>query len=105
LINKDWINRQTTTPESHQLYEQERLVLWTAERVSKTMEKTSTSAADLARMLETSHANVTELLSGDHEMTLRTLAKVAYMLGQRVVISLEPLHEPAESAATPHPEG
>ena len=92
-MNESWIERQSATPESRRLYEQERLVLWATEEVSETMEAGEISKADLARMLGTSRANITALLSGSRNMTLRTLADVACVLGQRVEISLEPLRE------------
>jgi transcriptional regulator with XRE-family HTH domain len=92
-MNENWIERQSATPESRRLYEQERLVLWATEEVSETMEAGEISKADLARMLGTSRANITALLSGSRNMTLRTLADVACVLGQRVEISLEPLRE------------
>jgi predicted nucleotidyltransferase/antitoxin component HigA of HigAB toxin-antitoxin module len=98
-MNAKWIERQSATPEARRLYEQERLVAWATERISEAMEEGEVSRADLARLLETSRANVTALLSGARNMTLRTLADVASALGKRVEISLEPLPERPEGAA------
>jgi transcriptional regulator with XRE-family HTH domain len=92
-MNENWIERQSATPEARRLHEQERLVAWATERISEAMEEGEVSKADLARLLETSRANVTGLLSGGRNMTLRTLAEVACVLGHRVEISLEPLRE------------
>jgi transcriptional regulator with XRE-family HTH domain len=92
-MDEKWIGRQSATPEARRLYEQERLVAWATERLSEAMEEGEVSKADLARLLETSRANVTALLSGGRNMTLRTLADVACVLGHRVEISLEPLRQ------------
>lgn len=85
----------TAPPEARRDYEQERLVRSATERISEAMEEAGISRADLARMMGTSRANVTTLLSGERNMTLRTLADLAAVLGQRVEITLEPLRLPA----------
>jgi len=89
-MNENWIERQSVTPKARRLYEQERLVAWATEKISEAMEEGNVSKADLARLLETSRANVTALLSGGRNMTLRTLADVACVLGHRVEVSLPP---------------
>lgn len=99
MRNRDWTERQTATPEARREYEQERLVLWTTERIAELMEQAGVSRAELARMLRTSRPNVTALLSGARNMTLRTLADVCSVLGYRAEIRLEPLHELDESPA------
>jgi predicted nucleotidyltransferase/DNA-binding XRE family transcriptional regulator len=88
---------QTAAPEALRGHEQERLVLEATDRISEAMEEAGISKADLARMLGTSRAHVSTLLSGERNMTLRTLADLAYVLGRRVEISLEPL--PSSTAA------
>lgn len=92
-MNENWIERQSATPEARRLYEQERLIAWATNTISEAMEEGNVSKADLARLLETSRANVTALLSGGRNMTLRTLADVACVLGHRVEVSLQPLRQ------------
>lgn len=99
-MNKAWIERQTASRESRRAYEQERLVLWTTDQLCEAMEESGTSKADLAAMLGTSRANVTNLLSGARNMTLRTVADVACVMGHRVELSLEPLRQ-GEFITTP----
>lgn len=89
------VEARTAPPEARRDYEQERLVRSATERIGDAMEEAGISRADLARMLGTSRANVTALLSGERNMTLRTLADLAAVLGQRVEIALEPLRLPA----------
>lgn len=92
-MNEAWIERQTATPEARRLYEQERLVLWATSALSEVMEESNVSKAELARRMGTSRANVTLLLAGGRNMTLRTFAEVAFRLGRRVDVKLEPLRE------------
>ena len=77
--------------------ERERLASRTAERIRETMDEVGLSQADVARRLETSRANVSALLSGDRNMSLNTVADLAFALGRRVTIDLVPL--PQEAAA------
>lgn len=100
MRNHEWIDRQTATPEARREYEQERLVLWTTERIAELMEQSGVSRAELARMLGTSRPNVTALLSGARNMTLRTLADVCSVLGHRADVRLEPLRS-GEYTSTP----
>jgi transcriptional regulator with XRE-family HTH domain len=80
------------SPDVQRLYEEERLVLWATEAISELMEERNISKADLARALGTSRANVTGLLAGSRNMTLRTLADLAFALESRVDIRTCPLH-------------
>lgn len=90
-INQEWIERQTASPESRRLYEEERLILWATEAVAEAMAKQGLTRAQLADVLDTSRPNVTQLLSGSRNMTLRTLAALAHACGMRVDLKLEPL--------------
>ena len=91
--NQAWIDRQTASPEARRLYEQERLILWATEAVAEAMAERDMTRAQLADALGTSRANVTQLLSGSRNMTLRTLAAVAHACEARAEILLEPLME------------
>ena len=86
-----WIARQTKDPEFRQFYEEERLILWTTEEIAEAMVDRGISRADIAKRLGTSRANVTQLLSGSRNMTLRSLAKLAYACGMRAAIQFEEL--------------
>ena len=98
MVNEAWIERQTRTAEARRRYEEERLILWTTEAICEAMEERGLNRAAIAGKLGTSRANVTQLLSGSRNMTLRSLAGLAYACGMR----LEPgLVELAESVFTP----
>ena len=89
--NAGWIDRQTRTPEARRLYEQERLVLWVSEALAQAMAVSGLSKADLAERLGTSRAHITQVLSGSRNMTLRTVADLAWACNQRAEVQMEPL--------------
>jgi transcriptional regulator with XRE-family HTH domain len=54
------------------------------------------SRADLAHSMGVSPGRVSQILSGDENLTLRTLSSVVCALGARVEVTLQPLDEPDE---------
>ena len=102
--SKAWITRQTKDPEFRRFYEEERLILWATEEIAAAMVDQGISRADIAEKIGTSRANVTQLLSGSRNMTLRSLARLAHACGLRATIHLEALADsvfvPAESQST-----
>lgn len=93
MANEGWTQRQTRTPEARRRYEEERLILWTTEAICEAMEERGLNRAAVAGKLGTSRANVTQLLSGSRNMTLRSLAGLAHACGMRAEIGLEELRE------------
>ncbi len=91
MENETWVERQTAAPEARRLYEEERLILWATEAIVELMEKQGRTRAEVATSLGTSRPNVTQLLSGSRNMTLRTLAALAHACGMRADLKLEPL--------------
>lgn len=81
------IESMTQTPEDQRLFEQERVIVEVTEMISKLMEEQDVSKTELARRLETSRANVTQMLDGRRNMTLRTLVDVVFHLGASVSIA------------------
>jgi plasmid maintenance system antidote protein VapI len=82
------------TNEYEQLVAKERLILEATEVIHELMVKEGVSRAELARLLHTSRSNVTNMLDG-RNMTLRTLAEVARVLGHRLRVEAE-VEEPQE---------
>ena len=68
------------------LYERESLAFEAAELISKLMEAQDVSKAELAKRIGASKSHVTQLLNGSRNMTMYTLADLAYALGHRVEI-------------------
>lgn len=72
------------------LFSQESLIVATAETIWEEMERRNVTKAGLAEMLGKSKAFVTQILSGDRNMTLRTLADIAFALEVQVELRLRP---------------
>lgn len=86
----DWIN---ATPERRRDYEQERLIVDVAEAVQGLLNETGVKRADLARRMGTSRMSLHQMLSGQQNLTLRTMALMAHALGHRVTVKFEPYSE------------
>jgi antitoxin component HigA of HigAB toxin-antitoxin module len=82
------------TPGNQRIYEQERLLVEATELISTVMETTQTRRGELARRLGRSKAYVTQILGGNRNLTLKTLADVCWALNHRIVM------QPLELAST-----
>jgi transcriptional regulator with XRE-family HTH domain len=87
----NWLNESL---EHQRLFAQEGLILEATEEVWSAMERTGKSKAELARLLSTSKANITQMLGG-RNLTLRTLADIAFALGQTVRLQITETSEQA----------
>ena len=76
-----WVNE---SEENRRLFAEEGLILEVTESIWEALERRGWSKAQLAEALHTSRANVTQLLTGSRNMTLRTLANIAFVLGCEV---------------------
>jgi transcriptional regulator with XRE-family HTH domain len=66
----------------------QKLIVDVTEQIWEAMAVAELSKADLARALETSKSNVTQLLGGQRNMTLSTLADIGGVLGLKVCVVL-----------------
>lgn len=82
---KTWLSASDI---NQRLFAEESLIIDAAEEVWAVMELKGITKADLAALLGTSKANITQLLNGSRNMTLRTLADISHSLGQKVAIKL-----------------
>ncbi len=91
-------------PEFRRAFAIEGLVTEAAELIARLMEREGVSKAELARRLAKSRAYVTQLLRGSTNLTVQTLAEVAFALGAEVKLEAVPCHgrqrnvEPREAA-------
>jgi len=72
-------------------FEAERLILEATELILELMEDENVTRTELAERLGKSKGHVSQLLNGDRNMTLRTLAEISYALGHRIRVNAEPL--------------
>jgi transcriptional regulator with XRE-family HTH domain len=86
------------SPDRRKLYEQERLFVEATELLTEIMGKKGITRAQLAQSLGKTKAYVTQVLRGNQNMTLRTLADLFNAMDHRV--SLRPTPYPQAGAAT-----
>ena len=82
---KHWLNEPSVEVAA------EKLVLEAVELILEQMERANVSHTELAKLLGKSNSHVSQLLSGDRTMTLRTLAKISFALSCQVKLNLQPL--------------
>lgn len=97
-----WID---AAEKNKKLFSEESLILEVTEAIWGALEKRNWTKAQFAQALGTSKANITQLLNGSRNMTLRTLADIAYTLGMKIKVRLCERYEPdhwefAESVVT-----
>lgn len=80
---EDWANK---TPQRRRIYAQEGLIVDVSETIYEAMDKRRVLRVDLAKQLGCSKALVSQMLNGKRNMSLRTLADIAYALGYKVEI-------------------
>jgi transcriptional regulator with XRE-family HTH domain len=83
---RDWLSTDKRKLE----FAEERLIVDVAEKIWDAMQAAGVSKKDIADRLGRSKPFITQLLSGSRNMTLRSLADIAYSLGYRVQCSLKP---------------
>lgn len=67
---------------------EESLIVDVAEEIWQALNQAGLSKTDLAKRLNVSKPRITKLLDGSANMTLRTLADIAFELGKKITITL-----------------
>lgn len=86
-------NRKDKERDYERLVEEESLILEATELIEELLELTGLNRKELAERLGRSKGFVTQILTGDRNMTLRTLADLAFALEHRVKVAATPLIE------------
>lgn len=89
--NEEWIARQELDEVSRRDYEFERLTVWVLDELHGAMDRNGRNQADLARVLETTRANICRAFSGNRNLTLRTISDLAWASGVRLCVKAQPL--------------
>jgi transcriptional regulator with XRE-family HTH domain len=74
-----------------QLLEEEQLILSATELIHELLEERGVSRSRLAELIGKSRGHVSQLLDGRRNMTLRTLARLAYALDHRITLQTSPV--------------
>lgn len=77
--------------EGRKLYFREDLIFETTEAICKVMYEKHISKAELSRLAGVSKSNITQLLSGDQNMRLSTVADLLYALDSKLDVAAVPL--------------
>ena len=82
---KDWFDFYKALEEAkqHSPYYEEKLLLDVADRIIEEMDRSDISRVELARRLEVSPAYITKILRGHANLTIESLAKIAFALGKK----------------------
>jgi len=88
---KTFIEKLMADDEGRKLYFREDLIFEVTEIIWKVMEEKGISKAELSRLAGVSKSNITQLLSGDHNMRLTTVADLLYTLDSKMAVSAIPL--------------
>ena len=91
--------------ENPELFRQEELILETTELIAKTMEQNKISKADLARKLKKSKPFISQCLSGEQNLTLRTVADLFGALGYKIQIGATALDQGSKTIHRLYPIG
>jgi antitoxin component HigA of HigAB toxin-antitoxin module len=87
--DKSTFETYVENPERRRIFEQERLMVDATELLFTAMELRRTKKADLAQKLGRSKAYVTQMLRGNQNLTLRTLADVFCVLNCRLLLAAD----------------
>lgn len=82
----EWLGE---SDDNRRLMAEETLLLDVTEKIWDALEERGLTKADLSRRLGQSKSHVTQLLNGSRNMTLRTLADIAYALDLPVRVRFE----------------
>jgi transcriptional regulator with XRE-family HTH domain len=86
-----FIQKLMSDEEGRKLYFREDLIFEVTEAISQTMAEKGVNKAELSRLAGVSKSNITQLLSGDQNMRLTTVADLLYALDSKLAVSAVPL--------------
>jgi len=88
---KTFIQKLMSDDEGRKLYFREDLIFEITESICKVMEEKHVTKAELSRRAGVSKSNITQLLSGDQNMRLTTVADLLYALDSKLQVSAVPV--------------
>jgi len=95
-MTKTVVEQFLEDPEQLRLYQQERLLLDVTEHMCKIMKEEGVTRSQLAEMLGKSRGRISQILDGERNLTLRTIANVFTAIGKRAVFQTEPIEAQQE---------
>ncbi len=86
-----FIQKLMSDEEGRKLYFREDLIFEITETICKVMDEKGINKTKLSKLAGVSKSNITQLLSGDHNMRLTTVADLLYALDSKLAVSAVPL--------------
>lgn len=96
----DWLHAAESDPQLMAIRQQEELIVQITELISIAMEKRGVSKADIAQRLGKSRPFVTQVLSGEANLTLRTIADMFTAMGLEMCVGYRDIPEWDDPIAT-----
>jgi len=90
-MRDNFIRELLSDREGKKLYFREDLIFEVTEAICKVMEEKGISRAELAEIAGVSKSNITQLLSGDQNMRLTTVADLLFALDSRLEVTAVPV--------------
>jgi len=90
-MGDNFIEELLSDREGRKLYFREDLIFEVTEAICKVMEEKGISRAELAEIAGVSKSNITQLLSGDQNMRLTTVADLLFALDSRLEVTAVPV--------------
>lgn len=90
MERKNWLQEKIEKFADDPVYLTEMQILKFTEAVVRNMERNTVPRAELARKLGVSKAMVTKLLSGNPNMTMKTMVTLAHVLGCELDVDIHP---------------
>ena len=90
-MDRTFIEKLMSDEEGRKLYFREDLIFEITEAICKVMDEKHISKAELSRLAGVSKSNITQLLSGDQNMRLSTVADLLYALDSKLAVTAVPL--------------
>jgi transcriptional regulator with XRE-family HTH domain len=88
-MKKTFFQELMSDHEGRRLYFREDLIFEITEVICRTMQEKGVSKTQLAKLLNVSKSNITQLLSGDHNMRLTSVADLLYALDVKLKVTTE----------------
>ena len=90
-MNNNFIQKLMSDEEGRKLFFREDLIFEVTETISKVMHEKGVNKSDLSKIAGVTKSNITQLLSGDHNMRLSTIADLLYALDSKLSVTAVPL--------------
>ncbi|MCX5638876.1 MAG: helix-turn-helix transcriptional regulator, partial [Planctomycetota bacterium] len=90
-MTETFIQKLMSDDEGRKLYFREDLIFEITEAICKAMQEKHINKTELSRLAGVSKSNITQLLSGDHNMRLTTVADLLYALDSKLQVAAIPI--------------